>query len=760
MDDYGYEERTPEGGFNLREYWAVILKRKWTIISFALIVLVTVTIGSFLIKPTYTAKGTLLVEKEPNILTFEDIFQIEAFNDDYFQTQYKLLQSRALADDTIDRLKLYENEKFSGKIKKEGEVPAQSDVKFREKLIERFLDRLGVKPIRQTRLVEVNFKDHDPKFAAEVLNALFDSFIDMNIQKKFQATEQATEFLSGQITSVRAEIEEKEKKLGEYGAEKNIIILSDKETTIVEKLGELNRALTEAQIDRVKKEAYYNEIRIASPDYIPQTLTNPLIQTLREDYARMTREYLKKSETFRPDYPEMQRLKTELDSAKESLKSETQNLIKGAYSDFQGAFKKEKSLEEVFNNQKQEAIKLNSNAILYNSLKTEVENKKSLLESLLTRQSETGVSARLKGLRTSNIWIVDRAAPPLYPSSPRKKLNIVLALFLGLFGGLGLAFLFEYLDDSVKSFQDVEKYTGLPSLGVVPAFSQNGFRKIQAAGSKRGGIKVKVKVKVKGRQWLPDGTRAEKSEIGAPEDTGMAKAQVQTGEANEPKSIELITHFAPKASISENYRSIRTTLLLSAVDSKLRTFVVTSALPQEGKTATLSNLAVTFAQAGKRVLIVDADLRKPRQHRIFRIKNLDGLTNFLSTQIDIRQLVKPTEIPDLYLINAGPVPPNPVELLGSEKMGAMIDNLKQYFDYILFDSPPLLPVSDAVVLGPKIDGVILVAWGGKTSRDALKRAKEKLDTHQIKCAGVIINNISLDEHDYFFMKHYYHYYGS
>ncbi len=256
----------------------------------------------------------------------------------------------------------------------------------------------------------------------------------------------------------------------------------------------------------------------------------------------------------------------------------------------------------------------------------------------------------------------------------------------------------------------------------------------------------------------------------------MAKAQGDKGEvngertsaaggtaeaaANEPKSIELITHFAPKASISENYRSIRTTLLLSAADSKLRNFVVTSALPQEGKTATLSNLAVTFAQTGKRVLIVDADLRKPRQHKIFGIKNLNGLTNFLSAPTEIRLLVKPTGIPDLYLVNAGPVPPNPVDLLGSEKMGALIDNLKQYFDYILFDSPPLLPVSDAVVLGPKVDGVIIVAWGGKTSRDALRRAKEKLDTHQIKCAGVIINNISLDEHDYYYMKQYYHYYGT
>lgn len=757
MDNYGYDNQREKTEVNLRDFWAVILKRKWIVISFALAVLTTVTIASFWTKPTYTAKGTLLIEKEANILSFQDIFQIESFNDDYFQTQFKLLQSRTLANDTIDRLKLYENEKFIGKIRKKGAVADKSDTELREKLIDNFLGRLDIKPIKLTRLVEVNFKAHDPKFAADVLNALFDSFIDMNIQKKFQATEQATEFLSDQIASIKAEIEEKEKKLGEYGAEKNIIALSDKETTIVEKLGQFNRALTEAQLDRVNKETYYNEIRIASPDYVPEALTNPLIQKLREDYARLTREYLKKSETFKPEYPEMQRLKAELDSATESLKNETQNLIKGAYSDYQAALKREQSLEWVFNKQKQEAIQLNSNAILYNSLRIELENKKSLLDSLSKRQSETGVSARLKGLRTSNVWIVDKATAPLYPSSPKKKMNIALAMIIGLFGGLGLAFLFERLDDSIKSFQDVEKYAGLPSLGIVPAFSQDSFRKLRAREVKAGAVKIKIdkesrKSKRNGDagKWLLDGMEEEL------DGSGEAEAAI---EIPEPKSIELITHFSPKSNISENYRSIRTTLILSAVDSKLRCFVITSPLPQEGKTATISNLAVTFAQAGKRVLIIDADLRKPRQHKVFKIKNMNGLTNYLSAQADLKDLEKATQISNLYLINAGPVPPNPVELLGSEKMGSLVDFMKQRFDYILFDSPPLLPVSDAVVLGPKIDGMILVVWGGKTTRDALKRAKEKLDMHQIKCAGVILNNISLDEHDYYYMKHYYHYYG-
>ncbi|HEX2695692.1 MAG TPA: Wzz/FepE/Etk N-terminal domain-containing protein, partial [Acidobacteriota bacterium] len=475
MDNKTRQGQTEKGpAIDFREYWRVVLKRRWTVISFAATVLAVVGLYSFLVRPTYTATGTLLIEREPNILSFEEIFQIETFNDDYFQTQYKVLQSRSLAEDTIERLKLYENAAFAGKMKKGKNGGGWTDPVFRSRLVEAFQSRLGVKPISQTRLVEVSFKARDPKFAAEVLNGLFDAYIDMNVQKKFQATEQATEFLTDQIAGIRIEIDRDERKLQEYGAQKNIIALSDTETTVVEKLGELNKALTAAQIDMIQKQTYYNEIRMASPDNIPEAIKNPLIQKLREDYAGMSREYTKKQETFLPDYPEMRRLKTELDAAKIALENETGVLIKSAYSDYQAALQQYRSLDAVFNRQKLDSIQLNSNAILYNSLKNEVANKKTLLENLMRRQSETGVSARLKGLRTSNVWVMDRAEVPIDPSSPKKKRNMVLALMLGLFGGLGLAFLFERLDSSIKSFEDVEKYAGLPSLGMVPAFSPDG----------------------------------------------------------------------------------------------------------------------------------------------------------------------------------------------------------------------------------------------------------------------------------------------
>lgn len=727
-ENYVEPQELETAEIDLRKYIEIFYRRRWTIISLIIISAALSLIVSFVTRPVYKARGTVMIEKEPNILSFEDIFQIETFRDDYFQTQYKLLQSRSLADRTIERLKLWEKKEFSG-----GKNITGGDLKnpvFRQKLVDSFLSRLEVKPIRMTRLVEVAFKAHDPVLASDCVNALFDSFVDMNIEARYETTEQATEFLSQQIAELKKEISQKEQELQNYGQEKDIVILSDKETTMLDKISELNKALTEAQIERVNKESYYNGIKNASPDFIPEAMSNPLIQRLREEYLKLNREYAKMQEKFQPEYPEMQRLKAELDTARDLLKNETQRLVQAAYADYQAALKKESSLKELFEQQKEEAFRLNSNAILYNSLKIELENRKNLLESLLKRQSETGVSARLKGLRTSNIRIVDRADIPLRPDSPRKFRNLLLALFLGLFGGLGLALVMEYLDNTIKSAQDVERYSGWPTLGVVPIFDQDA--------------------KLNGHYYA---YRSAEDEVGR-----RQKKEEKAGTEKEPRSIELISHFAPDSPFAESYRSLRTALLLSGPLSSLKSLIITSPLPNEGKSVTISNLAVSLAQMEKKVLLVDADLRRPKQHRIFNLKNHDGLSNYLAMGLELKKLIKTTLVPSLYFINSGPIPPNPAELLGSDRMRELLEKLRGSFDFILIDTPPVLSVTDSRVLGKMVDGLILVVQADRTPKEALRQTRDIIDLLQLKSFGVVINALNLDNRGYYNRYYYRHYY--
>jgi capsular exopolysaccharide synthesis family protein len=739
----------PRQEINLREYWEKIRRRKGTVLSVAAVVFVLTAFWTFVQRPVYTAKGTLLIEKEPNILSFDQVFQIETMRDDFYQTQYRLLSGRTLADDVISRLKLYANEEFVGKPDKRKKLPDPNDHVFRENLIDNFSRRLQVKPVRLTRLVEVSFDAKDPTLAADCVNELSSAFIDLNINMKYAATEQATEFLGSQIKTLQTEIEQKAKELQGLEAQANIVALGDKETTIIDRLSELNKALTEAQIDRYKKEATYNELKNVTPDFVPEAINNLLIQRLREDYVKLKREYQKMEERFQPDYPELQRAKVEMEAARKSLADETQNLVKGAYSDYQTALKREGSLEAAFNEQKNAAFEMNSSAVLYNGLKIEVQNKKTLLDSLLRRESETGVEARLKGLRTSNVRVVDRASVPVRPSSPRKARNLALALLLGLGGGIGLAFLFDFLDNSIKTSEDVERYAGLPTLGVVPRFSEGGTEKGYLYSRRKKDRKPEEKT---------EEVIQVAAEAGAQQDGAqVAPAAAPKAAPVHPRMIELVPHHFPNSRLAESYRSIRTALLLSSADQPMKTIIVTSAVPGEGKTVSVANLGITLAQSGKTVLIVDADLRKPRQHRVFNVKNTFGLTSYLTDSIELRKVVKTTAVPNLCLINAGPVPPNPAELLGSEKMAAFIELLRDKCDYILFDMPPMLEISDALILGARVDGMILVIHGDKTSREALRKAREKLDLLKVRTLGVIINNVNVDHQGYHYKDYYYHY---
>jgi len=357
-----------------------------------------------------------------------------------------------------------------------------------------------------------------------------------------------------------------------------------------------------------------------------------------------------------------------------------------------------------------------------------VENKRGLLNSLVERQNETLVSARLGGLKTSNISIIDKAKVPKDPVSPKKKLNLILALLMGLFGGVGLCFFFEYLDNTVKGPEDVEKLVGLPSLGVIP--------------------------------YLPPGGGKKKKKYGYYSRHKYSYGKENPGSENplpEIKEIELVNHLYPKFFISEDYRTVRTSILLSHAESPPKTIVFSSTLPKEGKTATVVNMAVAFSQLEERVLVIDADLRKPRLHRIFKVGNLGGLSGYLTGKVSLEDAIQKTSVGNIWLLPSGLIPPNPSELLNSKKMKEMMEEVKEAFDVILLDTAPVLAVIDAVIVSSLADSVVFLIKAGEVARKPFLNAVEELKRAKAKILGVLFNELKVKKRDYHFMDYYRYY---
>ena len=747
--------KEPQAGLlhQIQHYWLVIHKWKWTVLIFFLAVIAAATIYSLSLTPIFTASGSIWIEDNPNILPFEDVQSFGAGTN--LQSHVRLLQSRTLAADIIDKLKLYENPDFAGKPKRGQARPDPANPIFREVLVRSFLGSIAVSSRERSRLVDVSFNCRNPKLAADILNALFEGYIDMIVRKKYAASEQATVFLNVQIAELRTEIAGKERELNQYGSEKDILPLTAAEAPTVSRIAEVNKALTDATLERLNIFNAYNQLKAAPLGEIPNAPEGSLIQRLREQYITLSRQYATRLTTVRPEFPAMQRLKSELDAATEALQSETQNLIRNANNEYQNALSKEQSLQKLLIDQKNEAYKANSNSIAYNSLRIELENKKALLEALSKRQSETDVSSRLKGLEALNVWIVDKADYPLSPTFPDKRKNVLMGFLFGLAGGIGLALGLEYLNHTVKTSKDVANSIGVPTLGSVPAFEAEARPK----GPKAEFAKIVSTLRGKNeKKEARISRRANDRSVRLLEPDG-AGGYTAGNNGTRKSKIDLIASREPQSIQAESYRSIRTILLVSAPPGRIKTILFTSPLAKEGKSSTISNLGITLAEAGRRVVIVDSDLRKPRQARIFwtPASSGPGLSRYLSSNIEPEDIVKPTEIQNLQLITSGPLPANPIELLTSEKMDTLVAYLKKSFDFVLFDAPPLLAVSDALAMGPIADAIILVARGGQTPIPALKQAKQKLDAHKLKCLGVILNGVDLLEQDGYYAKQYYHY---
>ncbi len=729
----------------IRQYWRILLKWKWTSFLFIFLVLSGAAAFSFLVTPIFTASGSVWIDDETKLLPFEQEQTLGAGNN--MQSHVFLLQSRSLAAETIKKLKLNENPEFFGPALLEKKWFNPENPLFREKLIGSFVRSVSVTPVTGTRLVYVRFNHRNPQIAALVLNALFDGYVEMIVKKRSASSERSKEALGISIAAVRAEIDEREKQLSEYSLKKDFLPLTAAESPTVAKLADFNTALTAATIDRINKLNYYNQIKSAPLGEIPDAPVGSIIQGLRTQYSALSREYATKLLSLQPEYPEMKRLKSELDAATTALQTETQNLIRIAFTDYQAALRQEQSIQRELDALKNEAYKNSSDSVYYNSLRLELESKKTLLDTLTQRQSETDVSSRLNGLEAINVWIVDKADPPLIPTFPNPRKFMILGLMLGLAGGVGLALGLEYANQSVKSAKDVTLSTGFVTLGSIPSFEAEAKAKGPVAEFK------KIAQMIRGGA-APKKRKAERKKTALDLRPPENPTPITSDEKRSPGKIELIASRKPHSIQAESYRSIRTTLLVSTPVNNVKSIIFTSPLAGEGKSSTVSNLGVTLAAAQLKIVIVDTDLRKPKQHRIFNQDGGPGLTRFLSSEIDPADLAVPTQIPNLSFISSGPHPSNPIELLSSTKMIELLVFLKRSYDYVLFDTPPILAVSDALALGSLVDAIILVCRGGQTPLAAMRQAKNKFEAHRLECMGVIINGVNLVEQDGYYAREY------
>jgi succinoglycan biosynthesis transport protein ExoP len=709
---------------HLRDYWKVIQKRKWIVIAFFLIVLIATAVGTFTMEPVYRGTATIQINKEnPQIVDFKEIFAVNTMDMDYYQTQYKILESRTLARRVIQTLKLSEHPEFQPKPETTFEQWKSSlwgslsgifgspgtEVSEDERetsLIDHFLAELKIEPIRNSRLVKIHFDSNSPRLSTQVSNSLAAAYIQQNLEARFVSTEQAKEWLSKQLEDLKAKVERADENLQAFGSQHDIISLDEKENVTMQRLTELNETLTKAEAERMAKEALYKQTQARNFESFPSILENKLIQDLKQATIQLEAQYMKLSETFKPEYPEMVRLKNQMEVLQKRLSSEIDKMVLGIRSDYESSLRKEALLRQAFQQQKVKALEMKEKGIQYNILKREADTNRELYKGLLMRMKEAGVSA---GITASNIQIVDPAELPTRPYKPNKRLNLVLAAVVGLFLGVGLAFFFEYLDNTIKTPEDLEQWARLPSFGMVPEFSNGGRKRLE-----------------KGVSY----------------------------------PVELITHGHPKSMLSEAYRSIRTSILLSSSEKPPKKITVTSPNPGEGKTTTVINTAIALSQTGAQVLIIDADMRKPKVHKIFNHENGMGLSNFLSGHGHLVSIIKKSEVPNLFYIPAGPIPPNPSELLGSNLFKKMLETLETRFDHILVDSPPVLGFADAVILSSSVNGVILTVVGGKTPRETLQRAKEVLQQTNTRILGVVINRVDIRRSDYGYYYYRYHsYYG-
>ncbi len=714
----------------LGEYVRVLVKRKWTVLACLFTIFSVVAIASLRMTPIYEASGSIAINKpDSGLVNFNNspTFSLDSFDPTELETEVKILQSDLLALQVVKELSLDRRPDFGGKTTA---LPSsldlapdllQADSGQTSALLSGFRGNLKVTLAPGTHIVEVHYRSPDKNLAATVVNTLMTTYTENNFKSRFDSTMQASDWLSKQLVDLQMKVETSQEKLVRYQKEHEILGIDEKQNITTAKLDELNKQLTAAESERMDKESVYRLVEAGDADTIASAATlldaagvgtqspSGLLEGLRSKEADLKIQAADLSMQFGPAYPKVAQLNSQLKEIDAQILLETKKVAGKIRGQYMAALQRENMLHDALEKQKQEANKLNESAIQYSILKRDLDSYRTLYEGLMEKMKEAGVSA---GLKSNNFRIVDVARIPTVPIEPNIPRNLTFAFMLGLTSGVGLAFLLEGLDNTVRTTEEAQLISGFAPLGMIPLGSRSAR----------------------------EGTSAKRLVI-----------------ASSKEAVELVTQVRPQSQMAESYRALRTSLLLSNLGAPPKVIMITSALPQEGKTTTSINCAVVLAQKGIRVLLVDADLRRPSIHKTLGMGPRSGLSNVLTGSATLQQAISRSPVlPNLDILPAGTPPPNPAELLASTNMRDVLEELRGQYDHIVVDTPPSLSVTDAVVLSPRADAIVLVIRSGQTTKQALRRSRDILMQVNAKVSGVLLNAVDLSSPDYYY---YYEYQG-
>ena len=756
----------PEGEMHLRDYWRSVRSHLWLILGIA--ALTTALVAVFVArKPDiYEARVRIQVDSDTNpalgAFKGSQVIVNNTWEDPtYLNTQIQILTSASLLSRVVKVLDLEHNQSFLnpaevqkrstwqsllhmvglGRREQPGDkarnttrltyTPSNGPATVTDNLeeVNRLAPFVGslqgmvaVQQVKDTRLIEVVFTHPDPQVSAKVANTVADVFVLTNLEKKTATNATTGDFLTKRIAELQSDIRTGEEKLINYAKSNQILSLDPSQNTVVDRLTGLNRQLLDAENTRKSAEAEYRAALSPGAALALAEKDSPRVGGMEEKLAALRQRRAELLVENTEEWPEVKEIEGQIaaleNQGQDTRTHATSTLLTNLETRFRQAQARERSLREAFDKQRSETLTQNEAAVNYHIIQQEIETNKELLSGLLQRGKENDVSAA--GTQ-NNIHVIDYAPTPKGPVGPRRLQVVVVALLLSLTFGVGLALFLEYLDDTVDTPDDVEKTLRLPALAVIPL------------------------VESQLRRFIPGALQRGKNGNG----NGHSLALLATNDG--------------RSSLSESYRQLRTSVLLSKAGRAPKSLLVTSSLPGEGKTTTAINMAFSMAQTEARVLLVDADMRRPRLHTIFEMANKQGLSTILSsefTEAEALNLIQQHEETGLYVLTCGPMPPNPAELLGSEQMRRLIGELEGTFSHIIFDSPPVASFTDGVLIGSMVDGVLLVVHSGKSSREIARRGKQVLVDVGAKVIGVVLNKATLRSHDYYYQSYYGQYYKS